>query len=101
MAFLGREREEKCLAAARYLLAQQQPDCAWSNYPDGPADLSVSVKAYFAIKLTGVADPESAPMHRARDVIRFLGGSASCNSFTNVYLSQLGLLSYVYCSLVL
>ncbi|MBI1914857.1 MAG: squalene--hopene cyclase [Planctomycetes bacterium] len=100
MAFLGREREEKCRAAARYILAQQQPDGAWSNYPDGPADLSVSVKAYFAIKLTGAADPASAPMRRARDVIRSLGGAAGCNSFTRFYLALLGQLPYANCPAV-
>src|SRR5215471_6813413 len=42
MAFLGREREEKCLKAARYILTQQQPHGAWSNYAGGPPDLSVS-----------------------------------------------------------
>jgi squalene-hopene/tetraprenyl-beta-curcumene cyclase len=100
MAFLSREREEKCLAAARYILAQQQPDGAWSNYPDGPADLNVSVKAYFAVKLTGVADPESAPMRRARDVIRSLGGAAGCNSFTKFYLALLGQFPYANCPAV-
>src|SRR6516225_1768347 len=53
MAFLGREGEEKVAKAARYLLTQQLPEGGWNNYPDGPADLSVSVKAYFALKLAG------------------------------------------------
>ena len=53
LAFLGREDDERCRKAANYLLAQQQADGTWSNYPDGPLELSVTVKAYFALKLTG------------------------------------------------
>src|SRR5579884_2215074 len=51
MAFLGRERDAKVVKAARYVLTQQQPGGGWGNYPGGPADLSVSVKAYLALKL--------------------------------------------------
>src|SRR6059058_2537824 len=51
MAFLGREREQRVAKAARYLLSQQLPEGGWNNYPDGPVELSVSVKAYFALKL--------------------------------------------------
>src|SRR5262249_9679184 len=72
MAFLGREREERITRAARYILTQQQPGGAWSNYVGGPPDLSVSVKAYFALKLTG-HDPDAVYMRRAREVIRGLG----------------------------
>src|SRR6266852_2559308 len=75
MAFLGRQREDKCVRAARYILTQQLPGGGWSNYPGGPADLSVSVKAYFALKVTGVAGADSPPMRQAREVIRGLGGA--------------------------
>ena len=64
MAFLGREEDEVCRKAARYVLQQQMPEGGWSNYPGGPADLSVSVKAYFALKLTG-HDPDAPYMRRA------------------------------------
>src|SRR5262249_25759268 len=100
MAFLGREREEKCLKAARYILTQQQPHGAWSNYAGGPPDLSVSVKAYFALKLTGVIDTDPEPVRRARDVIRSLGGAAGCNSFTKFYLALLGQFPYANCPAV-
>src|SRR5690242_7454207 len=71
MAFLGREGDERVGKAARYILRQQQPDGGWSNYPGGPAELSVSVKAYFALKLAG-HDPDAPHMSRARTVIRSL-----------------------------
>src|SRR6201989_2335553 len=47
MAFLGRERDAVCRKAARYLLDMQTTEGGWNNYPGGPADVSVSVKAYF------------------------------------------------------
>jgi squalene-hopene/tetraprenyl-beta-curcumene cyclase len=100
MAFLGRHREEKCLKAARYILTQELPGGGWSNYPGGPADLSVSVKAYFALKLTGILDIEAPPLRRARAVIRGLGGAAGCNSFTKFYLALLGQFPYANCATV-
>ncbi|HLJ94417.1 MAG TPA: prenyltransferase/squalene oxidase repeat-containing protein, partial [Gemmataceae bacterium] len=99
MAFLGREREEKVAKAARYILAQQLPDGAWNNYPGGPPDLSVSVKAYFALKLAG-HDPASAYMCRACSTIRALGGASGCNSFTKFYLALLGQFPYANCPAV-
>jgi squalene-hopene/tetraprenyl-beta-curcumene cyclase len=99
MAFLGREEEEACRKAARYVLTQQTPDGGWSNYPGGPVDLSVSVKAYFALKLTG-HDPDASYMVRAREVIRRLGGAVGCNSFTKFYLALLGQFPYENCASV-
>jgi squalene-hopene/tetraprenyl-beta-curcumene cyclase len=99
MGFLGREGDERVRKAARYILQQQQPEGGWSNYPDGPAEVSVSVKAYFALKLAG-HDPEAPYMRRAREVIRALGGAARCNSFTTFYLALLGQFPYANCPAV-
>jgi squalene-hopene/tetraprenyl-beta-curcumene cyclase len=98
-AFLGREGDADVAACARYLMAQQMPDGGWSNYPDGPADLSVSVKAYFALKLAGY-DIDEPAMRRACDVIRSLGGAENCNSFTKFYLALLGQIPYANCPAV-
>ncbi len=99
MAFLGREGEPRVAKAARYILRQQMPEGGWSNYPGGPADLTVSVKAYFALKLAG--HPADAPyMQRARAVIRSLGGAADCNSFCKFYLALLGQFPYANCPAV-
>jgi squalene-hopene/tetraprenyl-beta-curcumene cyclase len=95
-AFLGREHEERPRKAASYILTQQLPDGGWGNYPGGPFELSVSVKAYFALKLTG-HDPEAPSMRRARELIRAHGGAALCNSFTKFYLALLGQLPYGNC----
>ncbi len=99
MGFLGREREQRPIKAARYLLAQQQAEGGWGNYPGGPPDLSVSVKAYLALKLTGHA-ADAPYMRRACQVIRDLGGAARCNSFTKFYLALLGQFPYANCASV-
>ena len=99
MAFLGREDEEVCRKAANYILGHQMPEGGWNNYPQGPADLSVSVKAYFALKLTG-HDANAPYMRRAREVILSLGGAAGCNSFTKFYLALLGQFPYANCASV-
>jgi squalene-hopene/tetraprenyl-beta-curcumene cyclase len=96
MAFLGRETDPRVVKAANYILKQQLPDGGWNNFPDGPAELSVSVKAYFALKLSG-HDADAPHMTSARAVIRSLGGPAGCNSFTKFYLALLGQFPYANC----
>ena len=54
--------------------AKQLPDGGWSNYPGGPTEVSVSVKAYFALKIAGDA-AERGHMARATTAIRDLGGA--------------------------
>jgi squalene-hopene/tetraprenyl-beta-curcumene cyclase len=99
MAFLGREGDEHVSKAASYILTQQTPEGAWNNYPDGPPELSVSVKAYLALKLAG-HDPRAPYMRRACAVIRSLGGAEKCNSFTQYYLALLGQYPYANCPTV-
>src|SRR6185295_15150020 len=90
---------ERCRKAANYILAQQLPEGGWTHYPDGPMELSGSVKAYFALKLAG-HDPEAPYMRKARAVIRERGGAAACNSFTKFYLALLGQFPYANCASV-
>jgi squalene-hopene/tetraprenyl-beta-curcumene cyclase len=99
MAFLGRETEERVRKAARYILSQERPDGGWANYPGGPVDLNVSVKAYFALKLTGY-DADAPVLRRTREAIRAQGGAACCNSFTKFYLALLGQFPYANCAAV-
>jgi squalene-hopene/tetraprenyl-beta-curcumene cyclase len=99
MAFLGREHDPRIAAAANYLLEHQQKDGGWSNYPGGPADLSITVKAYFALKIAGHS-PDAEYMQRAAEVVSQLGGAENCNSFTRFYLAMLGQSSYATCPTV-
>jgi len=96
LAFLGRESAPVCEPCARYILDHQLPEGGWSIYPGGPAEVSASVKAYFALKLVGYS-PDDPALVRARMAIRELGGADACNSFTRFYLALLGQISYGEC----
>lgn len=99
LAYLGKLDDPAIPKLANYLRSQQQVEGGWSNYPDGPADVSVSLKAYFALKLAG--DSADTPhMERAANVIRKLGGAEACNSFTKFYLALLGQMPYRSCAAV-
>lgn len=99
LAWLKREHTEKARKCANYLLQKQMPEGGWNLYPGGPLEISASVKAYFALKLTG-HDPASEPMQRARKAILAAGGVDRVNSFTRFYLAMLGQLDYRYCPAV-
>ncbi len=99
LAWLGRGQSEAAVRAARYLLQKQQPHGGWGLFPSGPLEISASVKAYLALKITG-HDPESEPMVRAREAIRAAGGAEKVNSFTRYYLALLGIISYRQCPAV-
>jgi len=79
-----------------YLRGLQGDHGGWSLFPGGPADVSGTVKAYFALKLLG-DDPNAAHMRRAREIVHRLGGAEKCNSFTKFYFAALGQISYDAC----
>jgi squalene-hopene/tetraprenyl-beta-curcumene cyclase len=99
LAFLGREDSQLAKQAAAYLIDQQLPDGGWAMYPGGEMEISGSVKAYFALKLTG-HDPGGESMQRARAAILSHGGADAVNSFTRFYLALLGQISYEQCPAV-
>ncbi len=88
--YLGRGEDPKVGKAAEALRRAQRPEGGWSLYPDGPADVSASIKAYLVLKLMG-DDPAAEPMTRAREAILDGGGLEAANSFTKIYLSIFGL----------
>jgi squalene-hopene/tetraprenyl-beta-curcumene cyclase len=99
LAYLGRENSDVARKAAAYILKQQLPHGGWSSYPGGPLEISGSVKAYFALKVTGHS-PDADYMVRARQAIHAAGGAERINSFTRYYLALLGALSYRQCPAV-
>jgi squalene-hopene/tetraprenyl-beta-curcumene cyclase len=99
LAYLGQGQSEAARLAANYIRQQQIPGGGWAIYPGGPLDVSASVKAYLALKITGHR-PDAEYMQRARDAIRGAGGAEMVNSFTRYYLALLGLISYEQCPAV-
>ena len=76
--------------AASSILERQLPDGGFWIYPGGPADVSATVKAYFALKLAGLP-PDDARMRAARRRILELGGLQAANSYVKINLSFFGL----------
>ena len=68
------------------ILKRQLPDGGFNIYPQGPTDLSATVKAYFALKLAGL-DYNDLRLTRARECILSLGGIQAANSYVKINLS--------------
>ncbi len=99
--FLGweeRDRDEltKCL---NFMRRQQEDEGGYALYPGGPADVSASVKAYFALKLFG-DDPDAPHMAKLRRKIQRLGGLLACNTFTKIQLALFGQVDWKECPAV-
>src|SRR5256885_22100 len=87
--FLERVEPERERKAVRYLRAMQLPDGGWPIFYGGPSEISASVKAYFALKLSGISADEPT-MLRARDCILAMGGVVCANVFTKITLALFG-----------
>jgi squalene-hopene/tetraprenyl-beta-curcumene cyclase len=85
--------------AVRSILARQLADGGFNIYADGPADVSATVKAYFALKVAGVP-VEDPRMAAARNRIRALGGIQAANSYVKLNLSFFGLYPREHCPTV-
>jgi squalene-hopene/tetraprenyl-beta-curcumene cyclase len=72
--------------AAERILSRQLPDGGFNIYVKGPSEISASVKAYFALKISGIPVTDER-MVRLRDRIIALGGIQAANSYTKVNLS--------------
>jgi len=71
---------------AEFLLVSQADDGSWPLFHGGEGDLSCTVKAYFALKLSGRKE-DDAPMQRARRWILDNGGAERTNVFTRILLA--------------
>ena len=83
--FLGLRDAETDRLLANELLARRRADGTWSIWFEGPADLSVTVEAYTALKLAGVDAGEAT-----RQYIRRSGGVARTRIFTRAFLALIG-----------
>lgn len=99
LAWLGQEQSSIAKKCAAYIVEKQLATGGWSMFPGGKLEISGSVKAYFALKLTG-HDPDADYMRLARQAIRTNGGADAVNSFTRFYLALLGQISYDQCPAV-
>jgi squalene-hopene/tetraprenyl-beta-curcumene cyclase len=75
------------------ILRHQNEDGGWSIYPHGPSNISLGVKAYFALKLMGWSADDPV-LVKAREWILANGGVTEVNTFTKIYLCALGQYNY-------
>ena len=74
---------------ADYVRSIQQNDGSWPLFHDGPADVSATVKAYYALKMAG-DDPDAPHMAAARARVHAMGGAEASNVFTRYSLALFG-----------
>jgi squalene-hopene/tetraprenyl-beta-curcumene cyclase len=80
----------RIVKAVRSILDRQLPDGGFNIYSGGPSEVSATVKAYCALKLSGMS-PESEPLRKARERVLALGGLQAVNSYVKINLSLFGL----------
>ena len=82
--------------AVSSILNRQLPDGGFAIYAKGPAEINATVKAYFALKVAGLA-PDDSRLARARERILDLGGIQAANSYVKINLSLFDLYPRQYC----
>ncbi len=87
--FLGRGASVKVRRLAEHILREQLADGGWPIYRNGPAEISATVKAYWALKFAGHS-PSEPRMAAARRRIRELGGVHKVNTYTKFYMAIFG-----------
>ena len=85
-AFLGKRGHPKARQIAQTIRKAMLPTGGWAGYFGGPADISISVLSYFALKIAGISADE-LDMRRSRDVILKLGGAPRANTYTKYHLA--------------
>src|SRR5262252_9890214 len=83
---VDRGREQKML---RYLRRRQLADGGFNLYEGGPANLSATIKAYFALKVGGLPTDDPS-LVRARARILAWGGPTEADVFTKILLALFG-----------
>jgi squalene-hopene/tetraprenyl-beta-curcumene cyclase len=78
---------------AAYLRRIQGAHGGWPLFRDGDLDVSATVKAYFALKMTG-DDIDAPHMRRAREAVRARGGAERANVFTRIMLALFGFIPW-------
>ncbi|HWD66005.1 MAG TPA: squalene--hopene cyclase [Solirubrobacteraceae bacterium] len=88
--FLGIRDEATTLRAAAWIRSQQREDGSWSNFWQGPGDLSTTVESYVVLRLAGDR-PQDDHMRRAAEWARAHGGVEKARVFTHIWLALFGL----------
>ena len=87
--FLDERDSKKEEMLSNYIRSNQEDHGGWPLFKGGGLDISCSVKAYWALKLSG-DNPAAPHMEKAREAILQAGGAAQSNVFTRTTLALFG-----------
>ena len=93
MHFMGDINVKLEIKIRNYLLNKQNQDGGWPLFFDGESDISASVKAYYALKLSGLKK-NSPSLLKAKNFILKNGGAENTNVFTKISLALFGQISW-------
>ena len=62
--------------AVNHIFERQLEDGGWNIYPHGPAEVNATIKAYLALKLSGVPDRKSTRLNSSHEWISRMPSSA-------------------------
>ena len=91
--FLGITEKKLETRLAKYIKKEQNQDGGWPLFWKGESNISTSVKAYYALKLSGEKETSSI-MLKAKKKILDLGGAKNSNVFTKISLAMFGQISW-------
>lgn len=86
MHFLGEIDLELQKKIKNYIINIQNEEGGWPLFHEGDSNLSATVKAYFALKLSG-ENSKSVKMLKAKKLILKNGGAENSNVFTRITLA--------------
>ena len=87
--FLGIREPDATARSAAWIRAQQNADGSWSKFRGGPGDLSTTIEAYVALRLSG-DEPGADHMREAAGFARAAGGLEKARVFTHIWLALFG-----------
>lgn len=93
MHYLGRIDvviQEKMI---NYIIGKQNSEGGWPLFFNGESDLSASIKAYYALKLSGLEE-NSKILIKAKKCILEMGGIEKSNVFTKITLAIFGQITW-------
>ena len=87
--YLGIVEPALVAETARWIRSNQGADGTWATFYGGPADLSTTVEAYVALRLSGDR-PSDPHMAEAAKWVRDNGGLEGSRVFTRIWMAVLG-----------
>ena len=93
MHFVGEINVKLEIKIQNYLLSKQNKDGGWPLFFEGESDISASVKAYYALKLSGLRKNHPSLL-KAKSFIIKKGGAENVNVFTRISLALFGQISW-------